>query len=85
MHDRQNIELKVGQRVAYNLSGGIALGEIIDIKAKKSVARHMTYTGFNIFIKPDNAWRLIASKKGYSKLGVWTHYSDLVDKIVVLS
>lgn len=36
MNDNRGTELKVGQEVAYNLSGEIAKGEIVDIKVTKT-------------------------------------------------
>lgn len=90
MRDRQGIELEVGQKVAYNLSGGIALGEIVSITPSSrevgAWAAGQNTKWFNILIQPYRQWKGVASKRGVSKVTCSTsNHGDLVDKIVVLS
>lgn len=89
--DRQKREIKPGVRVAYNLSGGVAIGVV-------AYTREMTkpgskYRKFRIVIQPDLPWSQVASKKGFSTVDFhrWTDGrpaglpdEHLVTKVVVL-
>jgi hypothetical protein len=82
VRDYDDREIKVGSRVAYNLSGSVALGTVILIENGPR-----TYSGTThwVLIAPDRPWAKLASKKGYSKVKVYDSISMKVDKITVVS
>lgn len=87
MHDRKGNEIEVGSRVAYNLSGEVATGVVV--RFRDGVERTMpSWPMWDkpplIFVKPDPAYSRIASKKGESKIEVWTRPDEPVGKVVVL-
>jgi hypothetical protein len=82
--DVKGHEIEVGSRVAYNLSGGVALGTVERIKEGSLHATNYGYrylTNTIVYIRPDSAFAKFASQTGFSKMKI---HSPVVDKIVVL-
>jgi hypothetical protein len=82
--DKRGTKIEVGSRVAYNLSGGVALGTVKAITPEQVRHYSITYTHCYILITPDSDWDKVASKTGVSKMKVHLTYGNLVDKVVVL-
>jgi hypothetical protein len=84
--DKRGTKIEVGVRVAYNLSGDVALGTVAKVSDKKFAGYPGgSYTYCFILVTPDSEWSKIASKTGVSKIKVHLTYGNLVDKVVVLS
>jgi hypothetical protein len=89
MKDRRGNEIREGSRVAYNLSGEVALGTITRIVSGTPRENH-PYS-WNvwakkpvIYIKPDSEWSRIASGRGESKLLIYEADGVPIGKVLVL-
>lgn len=83
--DRNGKEIKIGSRVAYNLSGEVALGTVEDIKdgILNADRRWPAYSKWPvILVRPDAPWGEVASQRGVSK--VTCGEPGLSTKVVVI-
>lgn len=69
MVDRRGTEIKVGEVVAYNLSGEVAIGEVVSVKdGERNKWGTYIYSKRPIIkVKPDEPWTRLSSD-GVSKV-----------------
>jgi hypothetical protein len=98
MVDRRGQTIAVGSWVAYNLSGGVAIGQVVAIEDKGPTGSGWRkLKKFVVSIEPDKAWKKLVSGRGYSKVAIIVNFdphpnapphmvaeNHVVDKIVVL-
>lgn len=84
--DRNGKDVKIGSRVAYNLSGEVALGTVEGIQdgiVLNTTKGRPVYSKWPvILVRPDVAWHKLASQRGVSK--VTCNVPGLSTKVVVI-
>jgi hypothetical protein len=88
--DRRGTPIQVGARVAYNLSGNVALGEVVGVAPGTAVpgpswSRYGRWMKNPVVrVRADRGWQSLAAKDGVSVLRVIDHPGSPVGKITVL-
>jgi hypothetical protein len=64
--DIRGSKIEPGDRVAYNLSGAVAVGEVLSVEDKGRTGYNNMYHKILIRIRFDKEWANLGSQKGYS-------------------
>ncbi len=86
LKDLQGKPIEPGVRVAYNLSGSVALGTIESISAPRLLSSYNTYHVIFVRIRYEQFWKNFGAKGGVSKVKVVvsSRWPEAVDKITVI-